>query len=142
MTQVGYSGTLKLVVVYTSGVVLGSVIASLFNPRTMLLGASAGVYALIASHLATLILNWKEDGEVYDGRKLNKKSVTMSLNPLIRAFRLAFVIVFTLLDLGTAIYNYYTAGEVSTSYAGMSISNVDWSYLTVFSWEPALGLAN
>ena len=30
----------------------------------MYAGASGGVYCLIAAHLATLILNWKQDGFV------------------------------------------------------------------------------
>ena len=42
-----------------------------------------------AAHLATLVLNWKEDGDVFKGRKKNHKRVSQSLNPLIR-FNLFF----------------------------------------------------
>ena len=41
--------------VYYGGVVLGSVAGSLHNPTSYLAGASAGVYALIAAHLSTLV---------------------------------------------------------------------------------------
>ena len=128
MTQVGYSGTLKLVVVYTSGVVLGSVIAPLFNPKTMLLGASAGVYALIASHLATLILNWKEDGVVYRAKRRrmeetesygNRVAKLLKEYDMIRLSRLFLIILWVVQDLGMAIYNYHYRIDITTSYSGM-----------------------
>ena len=70
----------------------------------MLAGASAGVYALIAAHLATLILNWKvaiiyhwyyqlfvfiiiqpkEDGHIYDSRRKKEKEVPISMAPMVR----------------------------------------------------------
>ena len=39
----------------------GSLGTSTLDPNVFLAGASGGVYALIAAHLATLILNWRED---------------------------------------------------------------------------------
>ena len=47
---------------YLAGVLFGSVAGSLPSPTSYLAGASAGVYALIAAHVSTLIINWKEDG--------------------------------------------------------------------------------
>ena len=47
--------------VYLMGVLAGSLGTSIFDPRMYLAGASGGVYSLITAHLATLILNWKED---------------------------------------------------------------------------------
>ena len=67
-----------------AGVVFGSVGGSLPSPTSYLAGASAGVYALIAAHVSTLIMNWKEDGAVFDGRNKKHKSVSRSLDPLIR----------------------------------------------------------
>ena len=42
------------------------------------------MYNVLAAHLATLVLNWKEDGAVFEGRKQKAKSVSQSLNPMIR----------------------------------------------------------
>ena len=50
---------LRVVIVYLAGVVFGSVGGSLPSPTSYLAGASAGVYALIAAHVSTLIMNWK-----------------------------------------------------------------------------------
>ena len=79
------------------------------DPCNYLCGASGAVYALIFAHLATLILNWNEDGEIYDERVKENKSnddkfLPMELNPWIRGIRLAFIILFTCVDVGTIIY--------------------------------------
>ena len=49
----------RVVIVYLAGVVFGSVGGSLPSPTSYLAGASAGVYALIAAHVSTLVMNWK-----------------------------------------------------------------------------------
>ena len=49
----------RVVIVYLAGVVFGSVGGSLPAPTSYLAGASAGVYALIAAHVSTLVMNWK-----------------------------------------------------------------------------------
>ena len=99
MSQPGYRGTIKyetlidqvllsysrVVIVYLAGVVFGSVGGSLPSPTSYLAGASAGVYALIAAHVSTLIMNWKEDGAVYEGRNKKSRAVSRSLDPLIRS---------------------------------------------------------
>jgi len=118
MSQPGMVGTFKVMTVYLGGVVLGSLGASLALPHNYLAGASAGVYALIAAHLATLVLNWKEDGEVFSERVKENKAVSQSLNPIIRWIRLLFVLLFTFLDIGLAVYNYYSNVDTGTSYMG------------------------
>lgn len=50
----------RVVLVYLSGVLAGSVAQSYFKPCKNLVGASAGVYAIITAHVATIILNWHE----------------------------------------------------------------------------------
>ena len=50
---------IRVVIVYLAGVVFGSVGGSLPSPTSYLAGASAGVYALIAAHVSTLVMNWK-----------------------------------------------------------------------------------
>ena len=51
MGQPGWSGSLRVAGLYMSGVLLGSVGASCIQPKMFLVGASAGVYSLIAAHL-------------------------------------------------------------------------------------------
>jgi hypothetical protein len=103
-----------VVLVYFSGVVFGSVGGSLPNPTYYLAGASAGVYALIAAHLGTLLMNWKEDGAVYKGRTDAHKDVSKSLDPLIRTTRFVFIITFTLFDITYALYNHYSGTKTNT----------------------------
>ena len=55
MSQLGWVGSLRVGILYISGVVLGVLGASVTEPKKFLLGASAGVYALIFAHLGT----WK-----------------------------------------------------------------------------------
>lgn len=50
----------RVALVYLSGVLAGSVGQSFFKPHNGLVGASAGVYAVVAAHVATIILNWHE----------------------------------------------------------------------------------
>jgi rhomboid-related protein 1/2/3 len=62
--------------VYFSGVLAGSLGTNLSDPDTYIAGASGGCYAQIAAHLATLALNWQEDGKEWNGIccKIKKKS--------------------------------------------------------------------
>jgi membrane associated rhomboid family serine protease len=46
----------RVLIVYTAGVVAGSLATSLTDPDYYLAGASGGVYALITAHMATVIL--------------------------------------------------------------------------------------
>jgi rhomboid-related protein 1/2/3 len=50
----------RVCLIYLSGVFAGSIDQSYFKPCKNLIGASAGVYAIITSHVATIILNWHE----------------------------------------------------------------------------------
>jgi len=118
MSQPGLDGTMKVVIVYGAGVFLGSVGGSLPNPTYYLAGASAGVYSLIAAHLATLLMNWKEDGAVFKGRTESHKEVSRSLDPTIRTARITFVVTFTLFDIIYALYNHYSGTKTNTGYAG------------------------
>ncbi|GLV38421.1 rhomboid-4 [Carabus blaptoides fortunei] len=77
----------RVLVVYLAGVIAGSMGTSLTDPSVFLAGASGGVYSLIAAHIASVIMNWRE----------------MSF-PLLQL--IVFVVV-TVFDFGTAIYNRY-----------------------------------
>ncbi|XP_041972359.1 rhomboid-related protein 2-like isoform X2 [Aricia agestis] len=79
----------RVVLVYLAGVAAGSLATSLTDPKVYLAGASGGVYALIAAHIATIIMNWAE-----------------------MEFAIVQLLVFLLLavvDVGTAVYDRYTS---------------------------------
>ena len=63
-----------------SGVVAGSLGTSLSDPGTFLAGASGGVYALIAAHLATMLLNFREDNNI----RIRKVKLPQSTSQIIR----------------------------------------------------------
>ena len=54
-------GTKRVTLVYAFGVISGSLATSVFDRNVFLAGASGGVYALGAAHLAALLLNWGSD---------------------------------------------------------------------------------
>ena len=105
LSQPGWIGSLRVAGLYFAGAILGSLGGTVADPNKYLVGASGAVYALIFAHLATLILNWKEDGIIYEERrKEDEQILPMELNPWIRGIRLAFIVVFTCFDVGTIIY--------------------------------------
>ncbi|XP_056640525.1 rhomboid-related protein 2-like isoform X1 [Diorhabda sublineata] len=50
----------RVMIVYFSGVVAGSLGTSIMDPGTYLAGASGGVYALLTGHIGTIFMNWNE----------------------------------------------------------------------------------
>jgi rhomboid-related protein 1/2/3 len=111
MEQEGWVGSLRVMAVYFSGVLAGSLGTSLSDPDTYIAGASGGCYALIAAHLATLALNWQEDNAVKIKKVIHR--------PLTRIVRLIFIIFLTVHDVGLAIYIWlYSEGESRTGFMG------------------------
>lgn len=53
-------GSGRLAIIYLSGVLAGSLGSSVFDRNAILVGASGGVYALLAAHLANVLLNYQE----------------------------------------------------------------------------------
>lgn len=51
-------GSCRVAAVYLAGVLAGSAGSSVFDPEVCLVGASGGVYALLAAHLANVMLNY------------------------------------------------------------------------------------
>lgn len=51
-------GSTRIGIVYMSGVLAGSLGTSIFDSNVCLVGASGGVYALLAAHLANILLNY------------------------------------------------------------------------------------
>ncbi|XP_074599780.1 rhomboid-4 [Brevipalpus obovatus] len=116
--------------VYLGGVLMGSLGSSLSDPRSFLAGASGGVYALIAAHLANVVLNYNE----------------MEFG-IVRAIGL---VCFGTLDVGVAVYSrYYGKRGDRTSYsahlmgaiAGFLIGILVLRNLKVRKWEKILGWA-
>ncbi len=50
----------QIATIYIGSVIGGSLFITLLNPNNYAVGASAGVYGLISSHVSTIILNWSE----------------------------------------------------------------------------------
>jgi len=138
MEQCGVLGSFKVLVVYMSGVLAGSLGTSLSDPATYLAGASGGVYALIAAHLATMALNWQEDGQIRI-KKVVKKPIT-------KIIRLSFIIILTLHDIGYAIYvRLYDPdnrtgfmGHLCGSLAGLTVGIFILDNRRVRTWEPVV----
>lgn len=51
-------GSLRIGCIYLAGVLAGSLGTSILDPNVYLVGASGGVYALLAAHLANIMLNY------------------------------------------------------------------------------------
>lgn len=83
-------GSGRVALIYMAGVVAGSLGTSVFDTQVCLVGASGGVYALLAAHLANVLLNYN----------------SMRCGVL----RLFGIFVIASCDVGYAIYSRY-AGE-------------------------------
>ncbi|RWS05412.1 protein rhomboid-like protein, partial [Dinothrombium tinctorium] len=86
-------GSLRIGTVYMAGVLAGSLGTSVFDPEVYLVGASGGVYALLAAHLANVVLNYNQ----------------MELGIL----RIIGVFVVASADVGYAIYDRYAKEQES-----------------------------
>lgn len=82
-------GSLRIGVVYMAGVLAGSLGTSVFDSDVSLVGASGGVYALLAAHLANVLLNFHH--------------MQFGIVRLIGIFFVASV------DVGFAVYDRYAA---------------------------------
>lgn len=51
-------GSARIGTVYMAGVLAGSLATSVFDSKVYLVGASGGVYALLAAHLANILINY------------------------------------------------------------------------------------
>ena len=77
----------------------------------MISGASGGIYALISAHLATMIMNWKEDNAVKIRKVIHR--------PVTKFVRIIFISLLTLHDFSIGIYEYYVKEVDSpTGYIG------------------------
>ncbi|XP_034029991.1 rhomboid-related protein 2 [Thalassophryne amazonica] len=87
--------------VYTAGVLAGSLASSIFDPLSALVGASGGVYALIGGYFMNAVVNFRE------------------MIPLLGIFRILVIVIIVGTDFGFAIYRRFVEDE-----AGMKVSFV------------------
>jgi len=136
MEQEGWLGSVKVLVVYLAGVVAGSLGTSLSDPSTYLAGASGGVYSLIAAHLATMALNWQEDGQVRIQKVVKR--------PITKIIRILFISILTIHDVAFAVYVRFYDPENRTGFmghlcgamAGLTVGLFVLDNRRVRSWEP------
>lgn len=83
--------SLRPMLVYFVGVVLGSFLSGIWSPNSMLVGASGGCYAVVLAHIANIFLNCKD---------MDKKWLT------VRLIVLAPLVIAAGLDIWKAIDRY------------------------------------
>ncbi|XP_068148582.1 protein rhomboid isoform X2 [Drosophila tropicalis] len=99
-------GSTRIACIYFSGVLAGSLGTSIFDPDAYLVGASGGVYALLAAHLANVLLNYHQ----------MRYGVA----------RLAFILIFASFDFGFAIYARYAGEYILPCQVGITFSAVSY----------------
>lgn len=90
-------GTARIGVIYLAGVFAGSLGTSVVDSEVFLVGASGGVYALLAAHLANITLNYA-----------HMKSASTQLGS---------VVIFVSCDLGYALYTQYFDGGATPAFS-------------------------
>lgn len=116
----------RIFILYVAGVIAGSLAASMLDPHAYLVGASGGVYALMAAHMANTIINWSE-------------------MPF-RWVRLLTILVLMATDVGVFIWMHISEEDTKISYvahlagavAGLLLGMVTLRNLKEYKWEQAL----
>lgn len=110
--------------VYLAGVVAGSLGTSVSDPAVYLAGASGGVYAIIAAHVASICMNWAE--------------------MQFAVFNLLIFFILAVVDVGSAVYTRYVLNEdnkigyaahLAGAIAGLLVGINILRNLEVKSWE-------
>jgi len=117
-------GAPRISAIYIFGVLAGSLASSCFDPQVNLLGASGGVYSLIAAHLSTLLLNWNEDSVIIINRARMSKTPHAVDGKLFRVLQLLAVVTFALLDTAYAFYRRYSGEYSSVSYVAHLVGSL------------------
>lgn len=138
-------GSTRVAKVYAFGVVAGSLATTVFDPMIYLAGASGGVYALIAAHLATLVLNWHEDMVILQHRlrSSTKQSAAKLHGPIVRFLRLSIVLLYSAIDTGVAVvrrssHNISFTAHLSGAIAGLLVGIIVLKNRKVEKWEMKL----
>lgn len=75
------------------------------SPRVLLLGASAGVTAIVTAHIASIILNWKEDSLIIRQRFRERKASSPLFGNIVRIGRIALVTGILSVDIINVVVN-------------------------------------
>lgn len=87
----------RVLIVYLTGVIAGSLAHSMTDHHVALAGASGGCYALIGAHLASVVVNWNEmNHECCEGNPIRFL--------LSAPVRLTVLVLFAGLDTANAVY--------------------------------------
>merc|ERR1719264_1675125 len=109
---VGFNGNAQKCV---SKVLSGSLAFFCFDCGAMI-GASGGLYSLIAASISTCILNWNEDVAIFFTRFRGKKAPHACGGKLTRTLKLTGLLCFFAFDFGHAAYRRYAdAGSTGSS---------------------------
>merc|ERR1711963_1007733 len=100
-------GTKRVIPLYILGVLSGSLAFFCFDCGKMI-GASGGLYCLVAASISTWILNWKEDAAIFFTRFRSNKAPHACGGKLTRILKMVGVLAFFALDFGYAAYQRYT----------------------------------
>ncbi|XP_014681445.1 PREDICTED: protein rhomboid-like [Priapulus caudatus] len=106
-------GSFRISIIYLAGVLAGSLGTSVFDRDVYLVGASGGVYALLAAHLANILLNYSEM-ELGIIRLIGILVIDILLNYSemeLGIIRLIGILVIASADVGFAIWGRYAAEE-------------------------------
>lgn len=133
----------RVALVYTLGLLSGSLAQAVIKPGTFLAGASGGVYALASSHIASLLVNWRDDSLILRQRIRDKKVTSPVFGKIIRLGRVLVVMGILGVDLITGLTSYITGEENHTSYIahgsgsimGLLVGLVILENRRVQSWE-------
>uniref|UniRef100_A0A1B6LK46 EF-hand domain-containing protein n=2 Tax=Graphocephala atropunctata TaxID=36148 RepID=A0A1B6LK46_9HEMI len=117
----------RVLIVYSAGVIAGSLATSISDPYVYLAGASGGVYALITAHIATIIMNWSE--------------------MQFAVWQLLVFLLLAVIDIGSAVHARYIAdidqkigyvAHIAGAVAGLLVGLYVLRNLEVQSWERTL----
>ncbi|KAJ6644015.1 Protein rhomboid [Pseudolycoriella hygida] len=109
----------RISVIYFASVLGGSLFITILSPGLYVVGASAGVYGLLFSHLSTIILNWNQMDRKY-----------------CRLFWLILYIVLNfILELVIAEINNSLAGHLGGAISGFLVSILVLKNFEKYPWE-------
>ncbi len=138
-------GSIRVIIVYLFGVAAGSLATSVFDAYVYLAGASGGVYSLVAAHLATLVLNWREDRVILQHRlrRSERRTAAKLHGQIVRCLRLAVVLLYAAIDTGVAVYrrswaNISFTAHLSGGMAGLLVGIIVLKNRKVEAWEKKL----
>ena len=105
-------GSTGVGVIYTAGVLAGSLGYFIFGKYSNLIGGSAGCYALIGAQLGCVLLNWSEENAIIIRRARRNRKPHVFNGKLVRILKVLGLFLFILLDV---------VNDVTTSDSSISI---------------------